>query len=79
MGRGFGRDVEVNLPGGELFNTRAISSNSNAHASNNRFFAGANVRAVAAGMSDNLNPKYTHLSPDFVNASSNPSNLVVRF
>jgi hypothetical protein len=71
LGCGFGRDVELNLPSGKLFNTRAMSSNLNAYASNNQFVAGANVRAVAAGMSDNLNPKYTHL-----NALSNPSNLV---
>jgi hypothetical protein len=79
LGRGFGRNVEVNLPSGELFNSRAISSNSNAHASNNWFVAGANVRAVAVGMHDNLNPDYTRLLPDFVKASSNLRNLVSTF
>jgi len=75
LGRTFGRDTIVDLPSGDSFNTRSISTNLNAHARNNRFSAGSNARSVAPGMLDNLNPNTRHLSDKFVTAVGNPNNL----
>ena len=77
LGHGFGRDTVVQLPNGQSFDTRSISSNANAHANNNRISAGATARSVIRpGMRDKLNPSYTCLSAPFLAASSNPNSLV---
>jgi len=75
LGRGFGRGTIVELPSGQSFNTRLISSNANAHANNNRISAGATAHSVVPGMRDNLRPDYTRLSATFGAASTNPNNL----
>ena len=75
LGRTFGRDTIVDLASGDPFNTRSISTNSNAHARNNRFSAGSNARPVHPGMLDNLNPNYSYLSDQFATAVRNPNNL----
>ena len=76
LGHGFGRNTNVQLPNGQSFDTRSISSNANAHASNNRISAGATARSVIPGMRDKLNPSYTSLSAPFLAASNNPNSLV---
>jgi hypothetical protein len=75
LGRAFRRDTIVELPSGDSFNVKSVTTNSNAHASNNRFSSGSNARSVARGMQDNLNPSYAYLSDEFKNAAMNPSNL----
>jgi hypothetical protein len=74
----FGRGVDVTLPNGDSFNTRTITSNSGAHVRNNRIPGAGNAQpypTTAPGMRSNLEPDYSCLSPNFVSASLNPTNL----
>ncbi len=74
----FGRGVDVTLPSGDRFNTRTITSNTGAHVRNNRIPGAGNSQpypTTTPGMRSNLEPDYCCLSPDFVSASLNPTNL----
>ena len=75
LGRTFGRDTNVELPSGDSFSVKLVSTNSNAHARNNRISSSSKARPVARGMQDKLNPSYANLSDEFRNAARNPSNL----
>lgn len=79
--RGLGRSTQVQLPGGQLFDTRRITANANAHGQNNRLPGIASTRPVAApGMLDRLNPDYSNLSgPWQRSAAANGGSLLAEF
>ena len=74
LAEGFGTTTQVELPGGESSDTRAISKDINFHKRNNNLLntqtSGSAVKnKQCKGMMDNLNLDYSNLSPTFKTAS----------